>query len=181
MTSISQNVLFHMPRQLVVHRLELDDDGIATTLALVAELDPRPRALGVSLKLDKDAVVETVALACSTDVFLFSTRAAHRGQRRLARLFCGGAVLVAFEMAKLALLLQHTFGGPVAGVDLSTVFSKSSVDTESPATVVRNQLFQDDVVRIRAIWDGDRGDDVALRAFVCARSVASPLVPFPPD
>jgi hypothetical protein len=170
METIRQDILFHETRELALHRFSFDDAGISAAIRLVCRLGPL--ALGISVTLDPDGGVCNVALSTPEHVLLFSTRTASRGQGRLERLFCGGVVLVGFEMAKLALLLNHDLDCPVSGVDLSTLFAKSTMSPSTPAQLTRDVLHQDNIEPIRTIWTGDRGDHVSLRAFVCARYVS---------
>jgi hypothetical protein len=163
---IKQDVLVGEIVELKLNSFTLDDVGISTALTYLSHSE-QP-TLGISLRMNNDGDIEAVALSTTTQVYLLSARAASHARGRLSRLFCGDALLVGFTMAEVALSMNRELGCHVAGVDLSTLFSKSTMDPSTPATIVHERLFQGDVSRVREIWDRDLGDNVCLRAFVCA-------------
>lgn len=163
---IKQDVLVGETTELKLNSFTLDDIGISTALAHLSRTEAS--ILGISLRMNNDGDIEAVALSTTTQVYLLSARVASRARGRLSRLFCGDALLVGFTMAEVALSMKRELGCHIAGVDLSTLFSEGTIDPSTPATIVHERLFQGDVSRVREIWDRDLGDNVCLRAFVCA-------------
>jgi hypothetical protein len=170
MSVFRQDIIFQAPQELKFHR-------VAASYAYIDEvLDTLDdRVLGVSCTVDAAGDVDVLALATTTHILLvhIDTTSTSRPQSRSRRLFGGEVALVGFDMPKIALRVRHSLGYDVQGVDLSTVFSKSTAFPMTPAAAVRQRLYQSDVRRVQAVWSEESLDNVGCRAWIAAWCVRS--------
>jgi hypothetical protein len=163
MSTFKQNVLSSGPKEITFHRAVPHDTYIDGLLDLLDD-----SVIGVSCAIDDSGQVTSLALATVTDVVLLrtTTTSTSRPQSRLKRLFGGEVTLVGFGMAKTALYIRRTLSCDVQGVDLSTIFSKSTASPMTAAMVVGEKISGVDVQRVREVWGEDTSDNIRLRAWV---------------
>ncbi|KAI0712798.1 P-loop containing nucleoside triphosphate hydrolase protein [Cerioporus squamosus] len=175
MTSILHQDIFpqHLaiaPKNIVVRKLTLSASGAIAKHVL----DNAVEVLGIALRFSSGGVVDAVAFATPDVVFYLSSRGTsavpNKARTDLARVFDDPrCVLAGFGMARIALHLYRHFGVHVRGVDLSTLFARSTRTPQTPAEFASNKVGPDiNRHRIHALWYHHEEHDVCLRAWLSA-------------
>lgn len=174
MYHIDQDVLTSYPQSIAVHSYSSAEASHAAWL--IGKLNAT--LLGISVALNDQHKVTTLALATTRDIVLVDVAvgATGSGGSQLARLLYGSVALAGFRMERVALQIHHVLDVHVRGVDLSTLFSTSTMEPWAPAKAVEEKMFQSDTRSVESAWASDDESNVALRAFISAWCVVASLV-----
>jgi hypothetical protein len=176
MDSIEQNIISTSPSNINVRHFRRQQAGeVARRL-----LDINPVVVGLSACLSPTTyIVESIALATSNEVFLLKLEIGDSNELPspapdLVRIL-DGFMLVAFEMAQVALHIFRCSRQHVRGVDLSTLLSSSTKKPWQPSRFAQRLFSDAHTVDIDRLWEGDPEcgfREVCLRAWLSARYVS---------
>ena len=181
MPTFTQNIVPGLPADVPFQRLKAD-----SCLALLDRLGlssnataSSPVQVAVSFRLTKGGHIEALALATPTTVFQVTVtkNAPHRDLASVLK--HPSCLLVAFDMARAALLLHRQFGVHIRGVDLTLLApdTPNGRKRPHPAVSLAQELFPPPVYNqsICALFYRSTNKDLCLRAwlsawYVCFRS-----------
>lgn len=170
---VAQDIIYSAPRKIPVRHFSRRQAEEATRL--LGECEPGP--IGVSIKQSNAAVTE-LALATPTNVFLISLEPNGRGlyppESAFTRLLVGGdySTLVGFDMARLVVRFYRELRLHVQGVDLSTLYARSTREPWPPSKMIDSKLGSAiGGTSVDDLWRRGDGQDhtaVCLRAWISA-------------
>ncbi|RPD58077.1 P-loop containing nucleoside triphosphate hydrolase protein [Lentinus tigrinus ALCF2SS1-7] len=173
-STLNQDILpVHLsivPSRISIRNLTPHTSGAITKHVL----DSDTEVLGVSLRLSSNGAVDAVAFATPDVVFYISSSGhqniSSKARTELKPVFDNpGCALAGFGMARIALHLYRHFGIHVQGVDLSTLFARSTRAPQTPAEFASDRIHPDvHRHRIHALWYHHGDKDVCLRAWLSA-------------
>lgn len=170
MRTILQTLLPSYPGRLEVRRIASEitwNTKVFMTAFLNAEV------LGVSVGLTSNGHVASVAFATTSDVILCTSDATEPGGRFIKSLLHSSVALAAFGMQRVALQIYMDLDHHIQGVDLSTLFAKSTIEPMLPSKVLREKLSAYRTQEVDELWEDKEEDSVCFRAFLSAWYVFS--------
>ncbi|TFK82323.1 P-loop containing nucleoside triphosphate hydrolase protein, partial [Polyporus arcularius HHB13444] len=159
-----------VPSAIAIRKLTLQTSGAIARHVLDNDVE----VLGVAVRLSSSGAVDAVAFATPDVVFYLDSGGTHasmnKARAELERVLDDPrCVLAGFGMARLALHLYRHFGVHVQGVDLSTLFARSTRTPQSPAEFASDKIHpRVNKHRIHALWYHHEERDVCLRAWLSA-------------
>ncbi|PIL32978.1 hypothetical protein GSI_05096 [Ganoderma sinense ZZ0214-1] len=175
MPTFTQKVVPGLPADVPVQRLKAD-----SCLALLERLGLSsftgtgdPILLAISFRLTKGGFIEAIALAADTTVFQVTVTKNTSHSDLASVLTHPRCLFVAFDMARVALLLHRQFGVHIRGVDLTALAPEPDPGStrQHPAVTLAQDLLPRPVYNqgICALFYRSTNKDLCLRAWLSAR------------
>ncbi|PSR72750.1 hypothetical protein PHLCEN_2v11445, partial [Hermanssonia centrifuga] len=164
----------HGPRNLPVYRYSSRDLSYAAKSIINSGYD----TLGLSIELSDEGQVKALAFATVEEVYHISFKNLTPGGKRPGKdlsffnLLSGRRGLLAgFSMARIALHMHRELGYHVSGIDLSTLFSKSTRCPWYPAKFLSMKVDPDvDSFRVNDLWCRNSEDELEALERMCLKA-----------
>lgn len=161
-----------LPEAVSVKRVSSSQYGTLGTLLGLGQ-GAEERTLGVSLRLSKKGVIDSIALATETLIFQLnvdSNTVQHGVSGLYAVLNDPRNIVVGVGMSRILLMLHRQLDLRARGADLPVMFIRLvEKGLPCPGDIVRDQLgSQARKYAINALWYGQSNDDLCLRAWLSA-------------
>ncbi len=177
-TTIHQTVIPGGPPSAIVRNYSLEAmAGMEVDFRAALPQEP-PFAVGVSIELAPEGPsIKTLALATQDQVFCLSfQQAPTRAQRKALRRTIDVQYLSGFELPYTIVLLAHTLGSNVSGIDLSTLKNRGIMtpgdffhESESVSSREINEIWDGGILRgVDAKVTGTLEPNYSLRAWFTA-------------